>query len=104
MEIITKLVWTYINALKSKNKLEFVNGTLEKPSTAPDVHAWEKCDSMVLAWLYKVIDKALHLLHMQIQPGKCGLTSKRGIHKGIQSGFINLNERCLWLDKKTLDY
>uniref|UniRef100_A0A7C9A7L8 Retrotransposon Copia-like N-terminal domain-containing protein n=1 Tax=Opuntia streptacantha TaxID=393608 RepID=A0A7C9A7L8_OPUST len=49
-----------VNALKSKNKLGFVNGKLEKPSTAPDVHAWEKCDSMVMAWLYNVIDKALH--------------------------------------------
>jgi len=50
-----------INALKSKNKLGFVDGTLRKPaSTSPEIHAWEKCDSMVTAWLYNVIDKSLH--------------------------------------------
>lgn len=50
-----------INALKSKNKLGFVDGTLTKPaSTTADVHAWEKCGSMATAWLYNVIDKNLH--------------------------------------------
>ena len=49
-----------INALKSKNKLGFVNGTLQKPIAVSDVHALEKCDSIVMACLYNVIDKALH--------------------------------------------
>jgi len=54
----TRLV---VNALKFKNKVGFVNGNLTKPaSTSPEVHAWEKYDSMVTAWLYNVIDKNLH--------------------------------------------
>jgi len=55
--------WSHlvINALRSKNKLGFVNGTITKPAiTSPEVHAWEKCDSMVTAWLYNVIDNNLH--------------------------------------------
>ena len=40
------------NALKSKNKLGFVNGDVAKPhDDAPEVLAQEKCNSMVIAWL-----------------------------------------------------
>ena len=49
------------NALKSKNKFCFVDGSLIKPeNNNPEAHAWEKCNSMVIAWLYNIIDKALH--------------------------------------------
>ena len=49
------------NALKSKNKFVFVNGDIKRPDdTSSDVHAWEKYNSMVIAWLYNVIDKMLH--------------------------------------------
>lgn len=49
------------NALKSKNKFVFVNGDISRPDdNSPDVHAWERCNSMVIAWLYNVIDKNLH--------------------------------------------
>ena len=41
------------NALKSKHKFGFVNGDIAKPNDAsPDGHAWEKCNSMVIAWFY----------------------------------------------------
>jgi len=50
-----------LNGLRSKNKLMFVDGTLIKLdiSTA-EGHAWERCNSMVIAWQYNVIDKSLH--------------------------------------------
>jgi len=38
-----------------------VNGDIKRPDdTSSDVHAWEKYNSMVIAWLYNVIDKMLH--------------------------------------------
>ena len=50
-----------INALKSKNKLPFIDGSLTKPeSSSPEVYAWENYNAMVVAWLYNVINKNLH--------------------------------------------
>ena len=50
-----------VNALKSKNKLSFIDGSLTKPkNSSPAVHVWEKCNAMVVAWLYNVINKNLH--------------------------------------------
>ena len=49
------------NALKSENKFVFVNSDISRlDDNSLDVHAWEKCNSMVVAWLYNVIDKNLH--------------------------------------------
>jgi len=49
------------NTLKSKNKLGFVDGSLTKPEiNSPEGHAWERCNSTVIAWLHNVIDKNLH--------------------------------------------
>ena len=55
--------WSQVvtNALRSNNKLVFVNGSLAKPKEdTPEGHAWDKCNSMVIAWLYNIIDKSLH--------------------------------------------
>jgi len=50
-----------VNALKSKNKLSFVDGSMTKlESSFSEVHAWEKCNAMVVAWLYNVINRNLH--------------------------------------------
>ena len=39
-----------VNALKSKNKLSFVNGKIAKPNShSPEFDVWEKCNSMVIA-------------------------------------------------------
>ena len=38
-----------------------MNGDIQKPNNASlDVNPWEKSNSMVIAWLYNVIDKGLH--------------------------------------------
>ena len=43
-----------------KKKIDFVNGIISKPKNiSPEVHAWERCNSMVIAWLYNIIDKTL---------------------------------------------
>ena len=50
-----------VNALKSKNKLSFIDGSLTKPDNSfSAVHAWEKGNAMVVAWLYNIINKNLH--------------------------------------------
>nr|CAD1842353.1 unnamed protein product [Ananas comosus var. bracteatus] len=49
------------NALRAKNKYGFVDGTIMKPEeTSPDVHAWEKCNSMIISWLFNSLAKELH--------------------------------------------
>ena len=51
-----------INALKYNNKLGFVDRSVIKPSiSSPEFFAWERCNSMVIAWLYNIIDKYLHM-------------------------------------------
>jgi len=55
--------WSHVvtDALKSKNKFVFVNGDMQKLDNASlGVHAWEKCKSRVIAWLYNVINKGLY--------------------------------------------
>ena len=49
------------NAVKSKNKLMFIDGSLTKPErNSLEGHVWERCNSMVIAWLRNVIGKTLH--------------------------------------------
>ena len=39
----------------------FVNGKITKPEVdAPKANVWGKVNSMVIAWVYNVIDKTLH--------------------------------------------
>ncbi|XP_024444651.1 uncharacterized protein LOC112324715 [Populus trichocarpa] len=40
-------------ALRAKNKLAFVNGTLSKPTDISDplFEAWERCNDLVVSWL-----------------------------------------------------
>jgi hypothetical protein len=50
-----------LNALNAKNKTSFVDGTLCKPDeNSPDVHAWVKCNSMVISWLINSLTRDLH--------------------------------------------
>lgn len=39
-----------ILALTSKNKIGFVDGTLQKPATNPNFRAWIRCNRMIIGW------------------------------------------------------
>ncbi|OMO99983.1 cucumisin-like protein [Corchorus olitorius] len=56
-------IWrrTMTNALKGRNKLAFVDGSLEKPTTdIKEDFAWKKCNSMVITWFNNSIAQELH--------------------------------------------
>lgn len=47
-------------ALLSKNKLKFVDGTIQAPAaTDPLFPAWERCNTMVISWLHHSISPAI---------------------------------------------
>lgn len=47
-------------ALKSKNKLDFVNESLLKPEVNDVMFVpWDRCNTMVLSWLHNSIDLAI---------------------------------------------
>ncbi|KAK3028077.1 hypothetical protein RJ639_039368 [Escallonia herrerae] len=51
---------SFLNALNSKNKAGFVDGTIEKPDDASsDFQAWIQCNVVVLAWLTNALAKEL---------------------------------------------
>ena len=51
------------NALREKNKLGIIDGTANKPKgeNGNELNAWEACNSMIISWMFNVIDKSLHL-------------------------------------------
>ncbi|KAH9672059.1 retrotran gag 3 domain-containing protein [Citrus sinensis] len=47
-------------ALNAKNKLGFIDGSIQKPSsTSQDLKTWERCNDMVLSWMLNGIEKNL---------------------------------------------
>ncbi|KAF5469590.1 hypothetical protein F2P56_013652 [Juglans regia] len=48
-------------ALRAKNKLGFINGTLSKPKSNSDplYDAWERCNNLVVSWLHNSINPSL---------------------------------------------
>ncbi|CAJ2663822.1 uncharacterized protein LOC123885157 [Trifolium pratense] len=44
-------------ALKSKNKLRFINGTLPRPDDEDhDSIAWDRCNTMIMSWITNSVD------------------------------------------------
>ena len=61
-ELWQKVVRT---ALKFKNKLGFIEGTLTKPTPQKEgdlseLNAWEMVNSMICSWIINVIEPKLH--------------------------------------------
>lgn len=49
-------------SLSAKNKLGFIHGTIEEPSSSadPDKHtAWRRCNDMILSWLLHSLEPDL---------------------------------------------
>jgi len=50
-----------INGLRSKNKVGFVDGTVNKlHNSSLEYYVWEHYNLMVIAWLCNIIEKNLH--------------------------------------------
>nr|XP_016481327.1 PREDICTED: uncharacterized protein LOC107802359 [Nicotiana tabacum] len=48
-------------ALSVRNKLDFIHGTVEKPSKgSPLMQQWHKCNDLVVAWLSNSVTKQIH--------------------------------------------
>jgi gag-polypeptide of LTR copia-type/Retrotransposon gag protein len=48
------------NALRTKNKLGFINGSVAKPHPEePEASSWEICNSMMVFWFFNSIDPVL---------------------------------------------
>jgi gag-polypeptide of LTR copia-type len=49
-----------IISLSSKNKLGFIDGTVARPvKNSADFVAWERCNTMVLSWIWNSVSKEL---------------------------------------------
>ncbi|PKI79490.1 hypothetical protein CRG98_000121 [Punica granatum] len=49
-------------ALKAKNKMGFVDGTVVEPvSSSPEYDQWDVCNNMVASWIYNSLDKKLQV-------------------------------------------
>jgi gag-polypeptide of LTR copia-type len=46
-------------ALGVKNKLCFVDGTLDEPTAKDEKKAWQRCNHMVFSWLINALSKDL---------------------------------------------
>eukprot|EP00257_Ricinus_communis_P015175 XP_015573038.1 uncharacterized protein LOC107261039 [Ricinus communis] len=50
-----------MNALRAKNKLCFIDGSLSKPYVSnQEIQAWKKCNSMVIFWIFNALASELH--------------------------------------------
>ncbi|PKI42648.1 hypothetical protein CRG98_036930 [Punica granatum] len=56
------LTWSRVMliALRARNKLPFIDGSLEKPEESnPLRERWERCNSTILAWMFNAMDGSL---------------------------------------------
>ncbi|KAK3023555.1 hypothetical protein RJ639_044640 [Escallonia herrerae] len=72
---------SFLNALHSKNKAGFVDGTIEKPDDASsDFQAWIQCNTVVLAWLTNALAK-------EIQGNATHAETAREVWKDLEERF-----------------
>ena len=81
-------------ALKSKNKLGFIDGTLNKPEAKEGDftkhHARDMVNSMVCSWLLNVIDRKLQTSVAYAETEKqCGKTYERDMKLQVLQKSIN---------------
>ncbi|CAA7012885.1 unnamed protein product [Microthlaspi erraticum] len=58
------------NALRTKRKLGFIDGTITKPRTTKEVEQWEVVNSMLVAWIMNTIEPTLKSLVSMVEEAK----------------------------------
>jgi hypothetical protein len=88
-----------IHALTAKNKVGFINGTIQPPSETeqPTEYAlWNRCNSMILSWLAHSVehDLAKAVVHAKLFI-KCGRILKISSHKRMLQPYIRYKNPSL---------
>ncbi|XP_048436784.1 uncharacterized protein LOC125475706 [Pyrus x bretschneideri] len=74
-------------SLSAKNKLGFITGDIQEPSSSddPDAHtAWRRCNDMILSWL-------LHSLEPDLQESVLFSTSVQAVWDDLRERFSQSN-------------
>lgn len=84
-------------ALRAKNKLGFIDGTIDKPaSTSPILLSlWERCNNMLVSWLQNAIS-------LPLRPSVAFVDDARELWLELQDRFSPQNGPCIYELKKTL--
>ncbi|CAN6684469.1 unnamed protein product [Malus baccata var. baccata] len=75
-------------SLSAKNKLAFINGDVQEPSSSddPDAHAaWRRCNDMILSWL-------LHSLEPDLQESFLFNTTAKDVWDDLHERFSQSNK------------
>nr|KYP64533.1 hypothetical protein KK1_019133 [Cajanus cajan] len=49
-----------ITALSAKNKAEFVDGSIQRPTKSDTLHAaWKRCNNMVVSWIVHSVSPSI---------------------------------------------
>ena len=89
-----------IIALTTKNKIGFVNGSIETPSQATkpaDFALWERCDKMVLSWLLNAVEPDL-------AKGTVYADTARDIWKDFEDRFSQGNAPRIYQIQKAIAF
>lgn len=78
------------NALPAKNKLGFIDRSIEKLQGArEEMNAWNICNSMIIAWIFNSLDKTLHGSVANVEYAKtCEMSSVIDTRKAMLHKFI----------------
>ncbi|XP_021736551.1 uncharacterized protein LOC110703103 [Chenopodium quinoa] len=67
-------------ALSAKNKLCFVDGSLSRPISGSEIHAWDRCNAMITSYI-------LHSIDHNIARSVLYFTSAREIWKDLEDRY-----------------
>ncbi|XP_031268943.1 uncharacterized protein LOC116127438 [Pistacia vera] len=84
-------------ALRAKNKLGFLNGTIDKPlsTSALLLSLWERCNDMLVSWLQNAIS-------LPLRPLVAFVDDVRALWLELHDRFSPQNGPCIYELKKTL--
>lgn len=85
-----------IIGLISKNKMPFVDGTLNKPSAnSPNLRAWERCNNIVIGWIISCLDQmnAKSIMYYRTA-SEVWVDLEERLGQSSAAQFYSLHEHC----------